>query len=112
MTEKINVEHGIAQLQMLEQNLKSIEMQRQSMQMQLIESENSLKELQDYKGKPYKIVGPVMIESDTEGLVREITERVELVKVRLESIEKQELQMRERFENIQNELMKHLQKNN
>ncbi len=112
MVEKTNVESQMAQLQMLEQNLKSLEMQIQSMHLQLVESENSLNELKSYNGKPYKIVGPIMIESDKEGLLKEINERAELLKVRLESMEKHENSMKKQFESIQGELIKHLQKNN
>lgn len=112
MTEKTNFEGQVAQLQILEQNLKNIEMQKQNMQLQLLESQNSLKELKDYQGKLYKIVGPVMIEAVKEVLISEISERAELLRVRLESIEKHEDSMQREFESIQGELIKHLQKNN
>ena len=112
MADKENVEGQIAQLQMLEQNLKSIEMQKQNMQLQLLESENSLKELKDYNGRPFKIIGPIMIETNKDGLVKDINERIELIRVRLESMEKHENSMKKQFEDIQGELIKHLQKNN
>ena len=44
-----NIESSISQMQVLEQNLRGIEMQKQNMQLQILESENSLKELKDYK---------------------------------------------------------------
>ena len=44
-----NIESEISKLQLLEQNLKGIEMQKQNVQLQLFESENSLKELPEIR---------------------------------------------------------------
>ena len=115
MTEEFNMESEIARLQVLEQSLKGVEMQKQNIQLQLMETENSLKELKDYSGKPFKIVGPVMIESDKDELVKELTEKVGLLKVRSESMEKQEKSFKTQFEDIQTKVMEKLnqsQKNN
>jgi prefoldin beta subunit len=115
MAEKEDMEASISQLQMIEQNLKSSEMQKQNMHLQLMESENSLKELKGYSGKPFKIIGPVMVESTVEELTKDLEEKIELLKVRIDSMEKQEKTLKERFEEIQAKLMKNLnqpQKNN
>jgi len=111
MVEK-SMENEIAQLQMLEQNLKSIEMQKQNFQLQLVESENSLKEIEKYEGKPYKIIGPVMIETEKDDLVKDLSEKIELLKSRSESMEKQEKSFRKQFETIQKKLMEEMQKQN
>ena len=111
MVEK-TMENEIAQLQMLEQNLESIEMQKQNFQLQLVESENSLKEIENYEGKPYKIIGPVMIETEKDDLVKDLSEKIELLKSRSESMEKQEKSFREQFETIQKKLMEEMQKQN
>ena len=73
-----NIESEISKLQLLEQNLKGIEMQKQNVQLQLFESENSLKELEGYEGKPFKIIGPVMIESNKDDLVKDLKEKIDL----------------------------------
>ena len=105
-----NVETNIVQLQSLEQNLRNIDMQKQNMQLQLMESENSLKELKEYSGNVYKIVGPVMVESNKDTLLKDLTDKESVLKVRLETLKKQEKTLREQFQNIQNELMKDLNK--
>jgi prefoldin beta subunit len=105
MTEKNNIESEISQLQMIEQNLKNIGAQKQNMVLHLMESENSLKELKDYKGKPFKVIGPVMIEADSDSLTKELSDKIELLKVRIESMEKQEKSLKEQFEEIQKKLM-------
>ena len=110
-----NIESEISKLQLLEQNLKGIEMQKQNVQLQLFESENSLKELESYEGKPFKIVGPVMIESNKDDLVKDLKEKIDLLKVRSESMGKQETSLKKEFEEIQARIMENLnqsQKNN
>ena len=110
-----NIESEISKLQLLEQNLKGIEMQKQNVQLQLFESENSLKELESYEGKPFKIVGPVMIESNKDDLVKDLKKKIDLLKVRSESMGKQETSLKKEFEEIQAKIMENLnqsQKNN
>ena len=105
MTEKNNIESEISQLQVIEQNLKNIGMQKQNMALHLMESESSIKELKDYKGKTFKVVGPVMIEADSDSLTKDLNEKVDLLKVRIKSMEKQENTLKEQFEEIQKKLM-------
>ncbi len=115
MTEKVNIEAEISRLQVLEQSLKGMEMQKQNVQLQLFESENSLKELEGYDGRPFKIVGPVMIESNKNDLVNSLKEKIELLKVRAESMNKQESSLKKQFEEIQAKIMENInqsQKNN
>ncbi len=115
MANEFNIEAEISRLQILEQSLKGMEMQKQNMQLQLFESENSLKELDGYEGKPFKIVGPVMIESNKEDLVKGLKEKIEILKVRSEGIIKQESSLKKEFGEIQAKIMENLnqsQKNN
>ncbi len=107
MTEQ-NLEAEMAQLQMLEQNMKALDMQRQNMQLQLMEAENSLKELETYEGKPFKIVGPIMIAAEKDVVIKELNEKVELLKVRVDGFTKQEATLKEQFESIQTKLMSSL----
>lgn len=110
MTE--NIESKISQMQVLEQNLRGIEMQKQNMQLQMLEAENSLKELKDYNGKSFKIIGPVMVEADTNELVKDISEKKDILKVRLESLEKQEKSFREKFDELHKKIMENIKEKN
>ena len=65
----------IQQLQLVEQNLQNIMMQKQSFQMQLMENENALNELEKTKKEAYKIVGTIMISADKEDLKKELNEQ-------------------------------------
>ena len=65
-------EKKIQQLQLLEQNLSNIIMQKQTFQMHLMENENALKELEKTNKNAYKIIGTIMISSAKEDLKKEL----------------------------------------
>lgn len=99
----------IQELQILEQNLQNILMQKQAFQSQLLESENALEEINKSKDKVYKIVGATVIESKKEILTSELDERINLLNLRIKSIEKQEKQLKEKLEKLQKEVLKNLE---
>lgn len=102
-------EKKIQQLQLVEQNLQNIMMQKQSFQMQLIENENALNELEKTKKETYKIVGTIMISADKEDLKKELSEQKEVLDLRIKNLEKQERNFKEKAEDIQKEVMKEIQ---
>ena len=53
-----------------------------------------------------------MIETEKDDLVKDLSEKIELLKSRSESMEKQEKSFREQFETIQKKLMEEMQKQN
>lgn len=102
-------EKKIQQLQLLEQNLQNIIMQKQSFQMQLMENENALTELDKTKKEAYKIVGTIMINANKDDLKKELKEQKEILDVRIRSLEKQEKIFQEKAEELQKEVMKDIQ---
>jgi len=102
-------EKKIQQLQLVEQNLQNIMMQKQSFQMQLMENENALNELEKTKKEAYKIVGTIMISADKEDLKKELNEQKEVFDLRIKNLEKQEKNFKEKAEDIQKEVMKEIQ---
>tara|TARA_Y100000310_G_scaffold340694_1_gene437387 strand:+ start:344 stop:667 length:324 start_codon:yes stop_codon:yes gene_type:complete len=100
------MEGKIQQLQMLEQNLQNVVMQKQSFQMQLMENENAIKELDKVKKDAYKIIGTIMVSSDKDELKKELNEQKEILDLRLKNLDKQENNFKEKAEEIQKEVMK------
>ena len=100
------MEGKIQQLQMLEQNLQNVVMQKQSFQVQLMENENAIKELDKVKKDAYKIIGTIMVSSDKDELKKELTEQKEILDLRLKNLDKQENNFKEKAEEIQKEVMK------
>ncbi|MBI2667176.1 prefoldin subunit beta [Candidatus Woesearchaeota archaeon] len=103
-------EQSIAQLQLLEQNLQNFFMQKQTFQSQLLEIENAVKELDLTNEDSYKIIGNIMIKEKKDKLIKEIKSKKEIIELRLKSIEKQELKIKEKAEELQKKVVKELEK--
>ena len=98
-------EQKIAQLQMHEQSLQNILIQKQQFQAQLIETESALKELEATK-EAYKIIGNIMVASKKEDLKKDLESKKETVTLRIKMLEKQENQIKEKAKKIQEEVSK------
>ena len=97
----------LAELQAIEQNLSSVTMQRQNFSLQLGEIESALKELQG-KDKAFKIVGNILVEADRATLEKELSEKKEVVELRLKTFEKQEAKLKERMQQLQNDVLQNM----
>lgn len=103
-------ENKIAELQMIEQTAQNILMQKQTLQSQILEIDNALKELKITKEKPYKIIGTVMISTDKKELEKDLNEKKQTFLLRIKKLEKQDEQLRKNSEELQKELLKNLKK--
>ena len=100
-------EQQISQLQLFEQSLQNILMQKQQFQSQSMEIESALKELEK-KEKENKIVGNIMVSSKKEDLKKDLESKKEIVDLRVKTIEKQENSIREKAKKIQEEVSKNI----
>lgn len=94
----------IQKLSMLEQNIGSIVSQKQQFNKQLLEIESALSELNSTE-EAYQIVGSVMIKKKSEDLKKDLDEKKELIKVRLESLDKQEKTLQQQAQELQEKVM-------
>ncbi|MBW3003379.1 prefoldin subunit beta [Candidatus Woesearchaeota archaeon] len=102
-------EQKISQLQMFEQSLHGLLVQKQQLQQQLVEVDSALEELKDTT-KAYKIVGNIMVVSEKEPLEKELKDKKEMVELRIKALEKQESKVKEKATEMQQEVMKELKK--
>ena len=102
-------QESISKLQLIEQNVQTLLMQKQQFQGQLFELESALKELEK-TDEAYKIVGNVMIKTDKTALKAELSSKKEIIDLRLKNIDKQEKQMKDKAEALQKEVMSKLKK--
>lgn len=112
MAEKHNnaeAQENIARLQMLEQNVQAISVQKQQFQSQLIEIESALKELKTSPAA-FKIVGNIMVSADKVELEKDLNQKKELIDVRVKNLEKQEKQFKDKTKQVQEEVLKSLKK--
>ncbi len=98
-------EQKLQQMQMIEQSLQNLLMQKQQFQLQQVELESALKELEQVN-EAYKIVGNIMVSSKKADLKQELNSKKEVMELRIKTMEKQENQMREKASKLQNEVLK------
>ena len=73
----------------------------------------ALEELEKTKEKRvYKAVGNILIQEDTVKVKKELEEKLQMLKIRINSIEKQEAKIREKAEELQKEVLSELEKKN
>ncbi len=102
-------QESISKLQLIEQNVQALLMQRQQFQTQLFEVESALKELEK-TDDAFKIVGNVMIKTDKAALKAELSSKKEIIDLRLKNLDKQEKQMKEKAESLQKDVMSKMKK--
>jgi len=103
---KENLEKEIQELQMSEQALQNLLLQKQAFQMELSETENALKEIKSSKEDIFKIVGQIMLKADKQETEKELSHKKDILQLRLNSVEKQEKSVKERVEKLREELSK------
>jgi prefoldin beta subunit len=103
------LQNKINQLSLMEQNLQNFSLQKQQFQAQLLELESAEKELKDSK-EAYKIIGNIMVASDKDKLQKELAEKKEVLRMRIDSFEKQEAKIKEKAEALQQEVLSEMKK--
>jgi len=102
-------EQKISQLQLSEQSLQNLLVQKQQFQLQLAEIDSASKELETTE-KAYKIVGNIMASAKKEDLKKDLSEKKDIIKLRIKNIEKQEGQIKEKSSALQEEILKKMKK--
>ena len=106
------IEETIKQMEIQNQQLQSIALQKQALMIQDREVENALEELKKEGIKEvFKSVGPILIKIEKQNVSKELTETREEIELKLKTVEKQEKRIRDKLkesqENFQNLVPKH-----
>jgi len=104
-----DAENKINQLQIMEQSVQNLTMQKQQFQMQQVEIESAINEL-DKVEEAYKIVGNIMVLSKKDDLKKDLTSKKDIIGLRIKSLEKQESQLKEKSSKLQEEVLKGMKK--
>src|SRR3989344_1663729 len=94
----------LQRIQLLEQNIQAINMQKQQFQTQLFEIDGAARELQT-SPVAYKIIGGLMISIEKETLTKELASKKELLELRIQTLEKQENQLKEKVKKSQGDVL-------
>jgi len=104
------IQQRLLRLQQLQQTLQSVMAQKQQLEMQLTEVEQAAGELKklDETAVVYKSIGALLVKSEKDKVSTELTERKELVKMRVDVLAKQEERLRTQVKDLQEKLQQDL----
>lgn len=109
--EKARSEEGLAQLQLAEQGLQNLLLQKQVFQFELIEINNALEEMKKSNdGDVFKVVGSLMFRSNKADLMKDLEKKKDILNLRIKAIEKQEEDIKNRLMKAREEVLKSLKK--
>jgi len=101
----------IQEMQIIEQNLQQLMMQKQAFQMELNETELALEELKNSEGDVFKFVGgQVIIKTTREKLDKELKHKKELIELRLKNLDKQEEEFTKHVSALRDDVIRKIQK--
>lgn len=78
------------ELQSLQQQLQILSFQKHQMRIQAEEIEHALREIENAKGDIYRLVGPILMKSTKEEVIKDLTDKKATLEARLQILEKQE----------------------
>ena len=104
------IQQRLLRLQQLQQTLQGVMAQKQQLEMQLSEVEHAESELEKMKETAviYKSIGALLVKSKKDKVTAELTERKELLKMRVDVLGKQETRLRTQAKDLQEKLQQDL----
>ena len=92
----------------MEKQLEVLLIQKHQLQIQANEIKHALEELKKSQGEVYRSVGSIMIHTTREAAEADLTERDELIEVKLNAINKQEEKLRQTVMDTQKKLQERM----
>lgn len=95
----------VAQFQMMQQQLQQLLMQKESLNVAIMEIDRAVEELEKSKdGEAYKITGTIMVRKPVAELKKELAESKEDIDVRIKGMEAAEKRLTDRLVELQGKL--------
>ena len=101
----MNKENKMQEIQILEQSIQNLFMQKQAFQMELAEIQSALKELEKSGEEVFKIIGQLMIRTDKSAMRKELVDKEKMLILRINSFEKQESIFIKKLESLRKEIL-------
>lgn len=104
------IQQRLLRLQQLQQTLQGVMAQKQQLELQLTEVERAVNELEKLAeiAVIYKSIGALLVKSEKDKVTTELTERKELVKMRVDVLAKQEGRLQTQVKDLQEKLQRDL----
>jgi len=99
-------ENQVQEINILEQNLQQLLLQKQAFNMELSETETALEEIKNSGEEIFKIVGQLMIKSEKNKIEEELLQKIKLLQLRCNSLDKQEKIFSEKIESLRKNILK------
>ena len=97
----------LSRLQQLQQNLQAVMMQKQQVELEVVEIDRALDELRKIEGDDasvYKSAGPLLIKTNKDDVLKELEEKKELSNTRLTVLGKQETRVKDNLKEVENKI--------
>jgi prefoldin beta subunit len=96
----------VSRLQQLQQNLQAIMMQKQQIELEIVETDRALEELKKIgiDDAVYKSAGPLLIKANKEDVLKELEEKKELSNTRVTVLAKQETRVKDNLKEAENKI--------
>jgi prefoldin beta subunit len=105
-----NTDEKIQEMQLLEQSLQNLLLQKQAFQMELSETQSALKEIENSGEEVFKVIGQLMIKTNKSKINQELLNKEKIFNLRINTIEKQEASLMEQLDNIREKMIKTMNK--
>src|SRR5919197_4834019 len=96
----------VARLQQLQQNLQAIMVQKQQVELEVVETDRALEEIRKtgIEDVVYKTAGPLLIKSKKDDVIKELEEKKELSNTRVMVLTKQEARVKDNLKEVENKI--------
>ena len=91
-------------MQVLQQQLQLIMLQKNQLKLQQEEIDHAIREIESATGDMYRLVGPILLQSKKEEVVKDLQERKSLIDSRLQVFDKQETRMKKNLDDAMKDL--------
>ena len=98
-------EDNFQEMQILEQNMQNLLLQKQSFQMELVETNSASKEIEDAGEDIFKIIGHLMIKANKDKVREDLNNKKKILDLRIKAMEKQESSLTEKLEKIREKII-------
>lgn len=100
-----NQNEKIQEMQILEQNLQNLLLQKQAFQMELSETESALKEIEKSGDEVFKIIGQLMIKTEKAKIKEELSNKKKILELRIKTMEKQEMNFMKQLDILREDIV-------
>jgi prefoldin beta subunit len=107
MVSQDEVQQLLMQAQLYQQQMQSIMTQKETLKVQQLEIKKALEEMEkSAEAHVYKASGPILIKSPKEDVKKDLADKDEFIKTRLQTLERSEKKVKEKIDELREKLSK------